>query len=101
MMIQTACEVVVTGRLPIGETTSTVTHFIIDSADNTIVGQVALPDAVNKSLAVSLTVKVPSASRTYSIGVFDSDGRFRPSSFLSVRSPVSAQQPGGAVGRGE
>jgi len=80
-----AHEITVTGALPTGDTRGTETYFIIDTTSNTLVGQVVLPKAVKQSTAVSLTVKVPSASASYAIGTFDEKG-FTPSSFLSVRN---------------
>jgi hypothetical protein len=93
-----AAEITVTGTLPTGDTTGNVTYFVIDTTTNTVVGQVILPNAVKKNTAVSLTVKVPSASASYQIGTFDEDG-FHSSSFLSVRNPTSNQRPPGAIGR--
>ena len=79
--------VVVTGALPNGDTTRTVTYFIVDTASKSIVGTVALPDAVKRKTSVSLTLKVPNASASLAIGTFDEDG-FHPSNFLSVRNPI-------------
>jgi hypothetical protein len=92
-------DVVVKGILPIGDTTETVTHFIVDPARKTVVGQVALPNAVAKKTAVSLTVKVPSNPGAYAVGAFDENGVFRASSFLSVHRSVGDQPSGGPVGR--
>jgi len=91
-------DVMITGALPIGDTTRTVTYFIIDAANKTIVGTVALPDAVNRKTSVSLAVKVPDANAPYEIGTFDEDG-FHASSFLSVRNPTTDQPPSAAIGR--
>jgi len=91
-------EVTVTGTLPMGDTTGIVTYFVIDTTTNTVVGQVILPNAVNKETSVSVSVKVPSASASYQIGTFDEDG-FHASSFLSVRNPTSNQRPPGAIGQ--
>jgi len=90
-----AHEVTVIGTLPQGDSTATVNYFIIDLADNSIVGQLFLPNAVKKNTSVSLTVKVPSASASYAVGTFDENG-FQPSSFLSVRNPNSTQSAGRA-----
>lgn len=87
-------EITVTGVLPKGNTTKNVTYFIVD-ANNTIVGQILLPDASEKYNSVSIALKVSSASAPYSIGTFDDRG-FHPSNFLSVRNPVSNQGPRGA-----
>lgn len=92
-------DIVVKGFLPVGDTTATVTHFIVDTQRNTVVGQVALPNAVAKRTAVSLTVKVPADSGAYAIGSFDENGAFRASSFLSVHPQVGDRLPSGAVGR--
>ncbi|MDX8482047.1 hypothetical protein RFN28_26815 [Mesorhizobium sp. VK24D] len=94
-------EVSVRGTLPVGDTTENVTYFILDTAKSTIVGQVILPNAVTRSLAVSLTVKVPSAAGSLAIGTFDEGGTFQVASFLRVEIPAvdpSGEHPGGAVG---
>lgn len=89
-----AVEITVTGTLPNGDTTNTVTYFIVDKARGTIVSQVVLPDAVKQNNSVSITVKVPSLSGSFEIGTFDDAGNFLPSSFLSVNRPDTT----GAVG---
>ena len=83
--------------LPEGKTTANVTYFITDTAINTIVGTVALPDAVEQKTSVSLTVKVPKPSASFAIGTFE-DGVFHASSFLSVRNPATNLTDGWAVG---
>jgi hypothetical protein len=93
-----AFEITVTGTLPTGNTTGTVTHFIIDKATGTIVSQIILPDAAKQFNSVAIAVKVPSATASYAVGTFDSNGDFQPSSFLSVSSPAGHQRPSGAVG---
>jgi hypothetical protein len=92
-----AYEITITGTLPEGKTTATVTYFIADMATNTIVGTVALPDAVERKTSVSMTVKVPKPSASLAIGTFE-DGVFHPSSFLSVRNPASNPTHSGTVG---
>jgi hypothetical protein len=92
-----AYEITITGTLPEGKTTATVHYFIIDTATNTIVGTVPLPDAVERRTAVSLTLKVPKPSVSFAIGTFK-DGVFHASSFLSVRNPTSNLTHSGAVG---
>ncbi len=80
-----AHEITVTGALPKGDTTASVSYVIMDPTNNTLVGQIALPNAVQKNTEVSMTVKVTSASASYAIGTFDEKG-FTPSNFLSVRN---------------
>ena len=92
-------ELVVTGRLPEGETTKSITYFILDTSRNTIVGQVILPDAARRNISVSVTVKVPTSLGPFAIGAFDEQGNFVPAAFLSVNGPAGGQAPGGAVGR--
>ncbi len=82
-----ASEIIVTGTLPKGRTTKSVTYFIIDP-NNTIVGQVLLPDAAEQFNSVSITLKVPNASASYTIGTFDDHG-FHAADFLSVRNPTN------------
>jgi hypothetical protein len=93
-------EITITGTLPEGKTTANVTYFIADTATNTIVGTVALPDAVERKTSVSLTLKVPKPSASLAIGTFK-DGVFHASSFLSVRNPTSNLTHSGAVGPAE
>jgi len=90
-------EVAVRGVLPIGDTTENVPYFILDTAKNAVVGQVILPKAVKRSLAVALTVKVPAAAGSFAIGTFDDGGNFQACSFLRVESPA-VERPDGAVG---
>ncbi|WFP79114.1 hypothetical protein [Mesorhizobium sp. WSM4906] len=90
-------EVTVRGVLPIGDTTENATYFILDTAKSAIVGQVMLPKAVKRSLAVALTVKVPSSAGSLAIGTFDDGGNFQVASFLRVEIPT-VQRPDGAVG---
>jgi hypothetical protein len=94
-----ASEITITGTLPNGNTTETVTYFIIDTTRNTVVGQVVLPDAVKQNNSVSLTVKVPSSNGSFAVGTFSGNGNFQPSSFLHVNTPATDQRPSGAVGR--
>ena len=90
-------EVAVRGVLPIGDTTENVPYFILDTAKSAIVGQVNLPKAVKRSIAVAVTVKVPAAAGSLAIGTFDEGGTFQACSFLRVESPTVAR-PDGAVG---
>lgn len=90
-----AMEVTVRGVLPIGDTTDNQTYFILDAAKAAIVGQVILPKAVKQSMAVALTVKVPSTAGSFAIGTFDDAGNFQIASFLRVERP---SVPSGAVG---
>jgi hypothetical protein len=90
-------EVTVRGVLPIGDTTENVPYFILDTVKSAIVGQVVLPKAVTRSLAVALTVKVPSTASSLAIGTFDDGGAFRAASFLRVETPTVGT-PDGPVG---
>ncbi|UCI29389.1 hypothetical protein [Mesorhizobium sp. B4-1-4] len=92
-----AMEVTVRGVLPIGDTTENVVYFILNTAESAVVGQVILPKAVKQSLAVALTVKVPSTAGSLAIGTFDDGGNFQVASFLRVESPAVGR-PDGAVG---
>ncbi len=96
-----AFEITVTGTLPSGNTTRSVTHYVIDMAGGTIVSQVLLPDAVKKNNSVSLIVKVPSLARSFAIGTFDDAGNFQASTFLRVNNPATDNQRAteGAVSR--
>lgn len=90
-------EVTVRGVLPIGDTIENVNYFILDTAKSAIVGQVVLPRAVKRSIAVALTVKVPSTAGSLAIGTFDDGGNFQFASFLRVETPA-VERPDGAVG---
>lgn len=92
-----AMEVMVRGVLPIGDATDNVTYFILDTAKNAIVGQVILPEAAKRSLAVALTVKIPGTAGSLAIGTFD-ENEFHASTFLRVEAPP-VDLPGGAVGQ--
>ncbi|RAZ91060.1 hypothetical protein DPM33_12395 [Mesorhizobium hawassense] len=88
-------EVTVRGILPIGDTTDNETYFIVDEAKAAIVGQVILPKAVKRSLAVAITVKVPSTAGSFAIGTFEDGGKFEVASFLRVEVPTGAVGPVG------
>jgi hypothetical protein len=90
-------EITITGALPEGKTTANVTYFVVDTATNTIVSTIALPDAVERKTSVSVALKVPKPSVSFAIGTFE-DGVFQASSFLSVRNPTSNPTHSGAVG---
>jgi hypothetical protein len=66
-------EITVTGTLSKGKTTAIVTYLIADTATNTLVGMVALPNAHKPKTAVSLTLKVPKPGASFTIGTFMSD----------------------------
>jgi hypothetical protein len=91
-------EIVVSGSLPRGETTQTVTFFIVDRATKTIVSQVNLPDASNSFNAVEMRLKVGRYASAYDIGTFDANGEFKLCQFISVRSSLNPLQPGGPSG---
>ena len=93
-----AHEIVVTGTLPQGETTQNVTYFIVDRNTKTIVSQVILPDASNRFNAVEMRLTIGRSSGAYDVGSFDSNGEFKPSGFLSVRSSLNPSQPRGPSG---
>ncbi|MBZ9668701.1 hypothetical protein [Mesorhizobium sp. ES1-3] len=90
-------EVAVRGVLPIGDSTENVPYLILDTAKSAIVGQVILPKAVKRSLAVAITIKVPAAAGSLAIGTFDDGGNFQVASFLRVETPA-VERPDGAVG---
>lgn len=90
-------EVTVRGVLPIGDAGGNETYFILDMTKSEIVGQVILPKDVKRSLAVAVTVKVPTTAVSLSIGTFGDGGSFQPASFLRVESPT-VPRADGAVG---
>jgi hypothetical protein len=92
-------DVTVSGTLPSGETTAAVNYFIMDMATKTVVGYLVLPNATKLTTKVLITVKVPSASASYSIGTFTEGGEFQPASFLTVSRTSGVQHSTGAVGR--
>ena len=92
-----ATDVTVRGVLPIGDEPENVTYFVLDTDKNALVGQVILPKSVKRSLAVAITVKVPSTARSLAIGTFGEAGTFETVRFLRVDIP-SVRPPEGAVG---
>lgn len=88
-------ELLVTGRLPEGVSTKSISYFILDTARSAIVGQVMLPDVALQKMSVSLTVRVPPSAGPFAIGTFDAAGTFVPAAFLSVNA---AAAPGGGGG---
>lgn len=95
-----AYEINITGTLPQGKTTENVTYFIADTATNTLVGTVLLPDAVERKTSVSLILKVAKPSASFAIGTFK-DGVFHRSQFLSVHNSIGNPTARGAVGPAE
>jgi hypothetical protein len=90
-----AHEITVSGRIPKGPTTGTITYFVVDKSKRAIVGNITLPNASTQSSAFRITVKVPSLSDSYDVGVFNAAGNFVSAGF-TVEVP---EPPRGAVGR--
>src|SRR5262245_54297369 len=91
-------EITVSGRVPdvpmAGSTTGTKTYFVVDKDKSAIVGSITLPSSSKPHGAFRITVRVPSASENFDVGVFDDAGGFVSSGFtLEVPKP-----PSGAVG---
>jgi hypothetical protein len=93
-----AADITITGTLPHGNTTASVTYYVLDTARKTIVGHVVLPDAAKQNNSVALNFKVPSADAPYAIGTFDEKGDFQPAGFLTISQGVGDQRPSGAEG---
>ena len=87
-------DLLVTGELPIGNSTENIPYFILDTSTNSVIGQVTLPRSAPRRMAVSLTVKVSQASGSYAIGTFGDEGGFQASEFLSVHDPNGTERPG-------
>ncbi|MCC8952373.1 hypothetical protein H8B02_02530 [Bradyrhizobium sp. Pear77] len=92
-------EILVTGNLPRGQTTQNVTYFIVDRNTKAIVSQLTLPDASNQFNGVEIRLKVARLSSAYDIGIFQSNGEFKPAEFLTVRSDLDTPPSSGASGR--
>jgi collagen type VII alpha len=93
-----AMELKVSGTLPTGPTTSTVTYYIVNQDLQQIVGQVLLPDASDVFKGVDMAVRVPPGTGPYAIGTFDKDGKFQPVEFLKVTGPGASGPATGARG---
>jgi hypothetical protein len=91
-------EIVVTGNLPRGETTQSITYWIVDSDTNAIVSQVILPDRSNQFSRVEMPLKVARAANRYQIGTFAATGAFEPAGFLSVHWGGKPSPSSGPIG---
>ena len=87
-------DIMVSGSIPDGNTTSNITYFVVDRQRNAIVGNLTLPNASLIARSFSLQVKVPSYSDSLDVGLFDDDGNFTSAGFRVE----GGQAPEGAVG---
>ncbi len=92
-------EIIVSGTLPKGETTQSVTYWVVDRDTNAIVSQVVLPDRSNQFSRVEMRLKIARLSSALQIGTFEADGAFKPAEFLSVRSDLDPSTSSGPTGR--
>lgn len=93
-MSDLAYQLTVSGAIPGGPTTNTVTYFVMDRAKNTVVGNIMLPNASENIRRFRLVVPAPSFSDSFDVGVFDNAGNFVSAGF-TIEAP---QAPRGAVG---
>ena len=91
-------EIIVSGTLPKGETTQSVTYWVVDRDTNAIVSQVVLPDRSNQFSRVEMRLKIARLSSALQIGTFEADGAFKPAEFLSVRSELNPSSSSGPTG---
>lgn len=91
-----AYQLTVSGNIPEGPTTSTVTYFVMDREKNAVVGNILLPNASESIRRFRLLVSVPRFSDSFDVGVFDTGGAFVSAGF-TIEAP---QAPRGAVGPG-
>jgi hypothetical protein len=92
-----AIEITVSGQIPevAGSTTGSTTYFVVDKGKNAIVGNITLPNTPKPHSAFRIAVRVPSASESFDVGVFDDAG-----GFVSAGFTIELPKPGprGAVG---
>ena len=87
-------EITVSGSIPQGPTTRSVTYFVVDTARNAIAGNLTLPDAADFARSFQMNVRVVELSENYDVGTFADDGEF-----VSAGFKVEAPQPSaGAIG---
>jgi hypothetical protein len=84
-----AIEITVSGRIPDvpGSTTGATTYFVVDKDKSAIVGSITLPNTSKPHSAFRIAVRVPSASRSFDVGVFNDAGGFVSSGF-TVEAPM-------------
>jgi hypothetical protein len=87
-------EIKVSGHIKKGPTTGNVTYFVLDKSNNTVVGNVMLPDASTQVNRFRIAVNVPSSS-SFDVGTYDDAGRFVSAGF-TIETPTL---PTGAVGQ--
>ena len=86
--------ITVSGEIPEGLTTGSVTYFVLDLTKKSVVGSLVLPNAGQQIRRFRIAVDVPSSSNNFDVGLFDKDGRFVSANF-AIEVPVA---PKGAVG---
>jgi uncharacterized protein DUF4347 len=75
-------------------TAGSTTYFVVDKDKSAIVGNITLPNTAKPHSAFRIAVRVPSASESFDVGVFDAAGGFVSAGF-TVEVP---KPPSGAVG---
>jgi len=71
----------VSGPIPRGETTRSITYFVVDRSTGAIAGNLTLPDAATFANAFAMTVDVPRVASTYDVGTFNEAGEFVSANF--------------------
>jgi hypothetical protein len=88
-----AFEIIVSGHIKRGPTTRTVTYFVLDTSNNTIVGNIVLPDASPQINKFRIPISVARVS-SFDVGIYDETGRFVSAGFKIETPPL----PTGASG---
>lgn len=91
-----AGQIQVSGSIPEGQTTTQVAYFVIDKANQAVLGRFVLPDAAERIRGFDLLVSVTSRADAYDVGVFESEGRFVSAGF-AIESKFSAHGAAGAA----
>jgi uncharacterized protein DUF4347 len=89
-----ATEITVSGRVPDVPKPGSTTYFVVDKSKNAIVGNITLPNSSKPHATFRIAVRVPSASESFDVGVFNDAGGFVSAGF-TVEVP---KPPSGAVG---
>jgi len=89
-----ATEITVSGRVPDVPKPGSTTYFVVDKSKNAIVGNITLPNSSKPHATFRIAVRVPSASESFDVGVFNEAGGFVSAGF-TVEVP---KPPSGAVG---
>jgi hypothetical protein len=90
-----AIEITVSGRIPEVFTSGSSTYFVVDKDKSAIVGSITLPNTARPTGTFRISVKVPSGSESFDVGVFDAAGGLLSAGFtVEVPKPPSGAAEG-------